>query len=103
LYGTTLSVLLPLLRCVRAPLAAFLTSDAELAELAALCSEPGAKDQPLHPDTQYAGAGAHCALITAFVALQDVRPDMGPTEVVPGSHVRRVLSYAGSHATAFAR
>ena len=52
----------------------------------ALCSDPGSGAQDLHPDTQIAGPHAHCALLTAFLALQDVTPAMGPTEVIPGSH-----------------
>ena len=44
---------------------------------------PGARSQPLHPDTQITGAHAHCRV---FLALDDVRADMGPTEVVPGTH-----------------
>ena len=63
-----------------------LTDDAELCELSALVSDPGAGAQNLHPDTQITGPTAHCALLTAFLALQDVAPEMGPTEVVPRSH-----------------
>jgi len=63
-------------------LAGSLGEDAELFELAALVSDPRAPRQPVHPDTPYrAGDGA--AIITAFVALQDVDETMGPTDVIP--------------------
>ena len=65
-----------------------LTPDAELCELSCLISDPGASKQRFHPDTPIAeqGFGKHCALITVFVALQDVSNDMGPTEVLEGTH-----------------
>lgn len=74
-----LAVLRPTLRNV-------LTDEAELCELSALCADPGAAAQDLHPDTQITETHAHCALLTAFLALQEVRAEMGPTEVVPGSN-----------------
>ena len=61
-----------------------LGDDAELFELAALVSDPRSPRQPMHPDTPYReGEGA--AILTAFVALQDVTEDMGPTALIPGS------------------
>ena len=59
------------------------TEDARLVELSVLSTEPGAPRQTLHPD-QVGGAG-HAPLFTAFVALQDVEPEMGPTVFLPGS------------------
>lgn len=62
-----------------------LGEEAELFELAALVSDPRSPRQPVHPDTPYReGLGA--AVITAFVALQDVEVDMGPTSIVPGTN-----------------
>jgi hypothetical protein len=52
-------------------------------ELAALMTDPGADAQPIHPDAKYS---PQCPIWTAFVALQDVRMDMGPTIMLPGSH-----------------
>jgi hypothetical protein len=75
-----------LLLVLRPTLRGVLTDDAQLCELSALCSDPGAAAQKLHPDTQIAGATAHCALLTLFLALQNVTPEMGPTEVIPGSN-----------------
>lgn len=66
-------------------LAGALGPDAELFELAALVADPKAPRQPVHPDTPYReGEGA--AILTTFVALQDVEPDMGPTDIVPRTH-----------------
>ena len=68
-------------------LAACLGARAELYELAALVSDPGARAQPVHPDTPfYEGEGA--AVMTAFVALQPVDASMGPTLFLPGTHSR---------------
>lgn len=54
-------------------------------ELAALISDPGSRAQPLHADFPYCdGEGA--ALVIAFVALQDVEADMGPTDIIPRTH-----------------
>ena len=56
-----------------------------LYELAALISAPGSRAQPLHADFPYReGEGA--AIVIAFVALQDVEPDMGPTDILPRTH-----------------
>ena len=57
--------------------------DAELYELAALVSKPGAAAQPLHADTLWTADGC---LYTSFVALQPVRREMGPTRFVRGTH-----------------
>lgn len=74
--------------CLRALLSELLGStfealtgpDAELWELGVLVSEPGAAPQPVHFDAPDRG------LITAFIALQDVRPEMGPTVFLPGTN-----------------
>ena len=59
--------------------------DAELYELAALVSKPGAAAQPLHADTLWTAGGC---LYTSFVALQPVRREMGATRFVVGTHDR---------------
>ena len=66
-------------------LAGAVGEDAELFELAALVSDPGSPRQPIHPDTTYReGDGA--SIVTAFIALQDVNADMGPTAIIPRTH-----------------
>jgi len=56
---------------------------AQLWECAALISEAGAPPQCVHADTFWDAAPC---LFTAFVALQDVTADLGPTLFFPGSH-----------------
>lgn len=58
--------------------------DPELWELAAAVSAPGAAPQVVHADTKFV---ADPCLFTAFVALQSVTIDMGPTRFLPGTHV----------------
>jgi ectoine hydroxylase-related dioxygenase (phytanoyl-CoA dioxygenase family) len=76
------------LRVLKPILANTLTPDAQLCELSCLVSDPNAAAQRLHPDTPIAESGfnSHCALLTVFVALQDITCGMGATEVVPGTH-----------------
>jgi len=73
---------------LKRPFACVLGEDAELFELAALVSDPRAPRQPAHPDTPFR-AGEDAAVITAFVALQDVDEDMGPTSVIPRTHTEK--------------
>ena len=54
-------------------------------ELSCLISDPGSQRQVLHPDTPFM-EGKGPVLFTCFVALQDVRLDMGPTTWLPGTH-----------------
>ena len=54
-----------------------------LQEMACLISEPGSEAQPMHPDIPYTPVPP---LFAAFVALQDVSIDMGPTVYLPGTH-----------------
>eukprot|EP00288_Rhodomonas_lens_P013143 CAMPEP_0177695724 /NCGR_PEP_ID=MMETSP0484_2-20121128/3607_1 /TAXON_ID=354590 /ORGANISM="Rhodomonas lens, Strain RHODO" /LENGTH=421 /DNA_ID=CAMNT_0019206663 /DNA_START=176 /DNA_END=1438 /DNA_ORIENTATION=- len=66
-----------------------LGEDALLYELGALISFPGAKRQPVHPDTPIvAGKGTDqgVTILTAFCALQDVDATMGPTIFLPATH-----------------
>jgi Phytanoyl-CoA dioxygenase (PhyH) len=53
-------------------------------EFSCLVSDPGSGHQPLHPD--YTGLPP---LFTVFVALQNVSTRMGPTVLVPTSHLFR--------------
>lgn len=59
-------------------------NDAELYEVAALISAPGSAPQPLHSDTLWS---RYPCLYTAFIALQPVRGEMGPTRFLVGTHV----------------
>ena len=54
-------------------------------EVACLISEPSSKRQPIHPDTPYTSTPP---LYAAFVALQDVDIEMGPTVYLPGTHTK---------------
>jgi len=56
---------------------------AELFECAAIISTAGAAPQILHSDTIFTPTPQ---LFTAFVALQDISPNQGPTRFIPGSH-----------------
>ena len=66
-----------------------LGADAELFELAALVSDPGAPRQPVHPDTPFMQTQPEPQVVTAFVALQDIDESMGPTFFLPGTHVQQ--------------
>jgi len=59
--------------------------DAEVWELAALVSVPGAAPQAVHSDTVWS---KDPCLVTCFVALQDVTSAMGPTRFFPGTHTK---------------
>jgi ectoine hydroxylase-related dioxygenase (phytanoyl-CoA dioxygenase family) len=67
-----------------------LGKQAVLYELSSLISDPGSQRQVVHPDTPYGGAGgagqSEPVLFSAFVALQDVELDMGPTLFLPRTH-----------------
>ena len=58
--------------------------DAPLWECAALVSEAGAPAQTVHGDTFW---DSEPCLFTAFVALQDINVELGPTLFFPGSHL----------------
>ena len=65
-----------------------------LQEIACLISSPGSQQQPLHPDTPWTETPP---LYAAFVALQDVTLEMGPTVYLPGTHTKEshVAFYGG--------
>ena len=67
-----------------------LGKQAMLYELSTLISDPGSQRQVVHPDTPYGGAGgegqSEPVLFTTFIALQDIRLDMGPTVFLPRTH-----------------
>jgi ectoine hydroxylase-related dioxygenase (phytanoyl-CoA dioxygenase family) len=54
-----------------------------LYECSALVSDPCAPRQEIHPDTPYCRSPV---ALTAFISLQDVTEDMGPTVFLPRSH-----------------
>lgn len=56
---------------------------AELYDLVALRTEPGAARQAIHSDTPYQKLPG---LFCAFIALQDVSYEMGSTVFLPGTH-----------------
>jgi ectoine hydroxylase-related dioxygenase (phytanoyl-CoA dioxygenase family) len=61
--------------------------DATLQELSCLISDPGSQRQVVHPDTPY-GADDEPVMLTCFIALQDVKLEMGPTTWLPRTHTR---------------
>lgn len=67
---------------LRTVLVGVLGDNPELYELSALVSDKGAPRQPVHPDTGYSNS---TAIVTAFVALQDVTGEMGPTFFLAGT------------------
>ena len=62
-----------------------------LQELACLTSEPGSAQQPLHPDTPWTPIPS---AYTAFIALQDVDVEMGPTLYLPGTQTKEARALA---------
>jgi ectoine hydroxylase-related dioxygenase (phytanoyl-CoA dioxygenase family) len=66
-------------------IASILSEDAVLYELSCLMSDPGSQRQVIHPDTPFI-EGKGPVLYTCFIALQDVRLNMGPTTWLPGTH-----------------
>ena len=58
-------------------------SEAQLWELAAIVSAPGAAPQVVHADTVWQPTPL---LFTAFIALQDISREMGPTRFIPRTH-----------------
>ena len=67
-----------------AAVAALVGDDAQLWELAAIFSAPGAAPQVVHADAVWT---PRPLLLTAFVALQPVTRAMGPTRFLPRTHV----------------
>eukprot|EP00747_Dinoflagellata_sp_TGD_P045524 gnl/TRDRNA2_/TRDRNA2_143887_c0_seq1.p1 gnl/TRDRNA2_/TRDRNA2_143887_c0~~gnl/TRDRNA2_/TRDRNA2_143887_c0_seq1.p1 ORF type:complete len:268 (+),score=38.38 gnl/TRDRNA2_/TRDRNA2_143887_c0_seq1:202-1005(+) len=63
------------------------TDDGMIKELSCVVSDPGAKAQPWHPDDPPLQGGT--PLYTLFVALQTVTEDLGPTELLLGTHNQR--------------
>ena len=82
LVAETEAALRALARALRPLVASAVGDAAELFDLSAVVADPGAAEQPLHPDQAWTDAAT---VVTAFVALQDVAPDMGPTLFVPGT------------------
>ena len=66
-------------------LGALAGGDALLYELAALVSSPGCPPQAIHADSLFT---RDPAIVTCFLALQDVDEAMGPTRCLPKTHTR---------------
>ena len=81
--GAVKAAVLAAVRALRPAIAEVLTDDALVCELACLVTDPGATRQRLHADTTADDRGGF--RLTAFIALQDVKGDMGGTLVVPGT------------------
>lgn len=75
-------------------LEALVGAEGELHELACVITAPGAAPQVVHADADW---GARATMYTAFVALQDVDADMGPTRFLRGTHT------AEAHAALYER
>jgi len=64
-----------------------LSDRAELFELSAFYTAPGASRQVVHADTLFT---KQPVLFTVAMALQDVTEDMGPTLFLPGTHTKEM-------------
>jgi hypothetical protein len=49
--------------------------------------------QPLHSDYVHFGTLPHLRLAACWIALEDIHPDSGPLQVVPGSHKDEIFCY----------
>jgi ectoine hydroxylase-related dioxygenase (phytanoyl-CoA dioxygenase family) len=56
-----------------------------LHEFSTMTSDPGSPRQPIHPDNSWTPTPV---LYTAFVALQDIDDEMGPTLFLPGTNTK---------------
>jgi ectoine hydroxylase-related dioxygenase (phytanoyl-CoA dioxygenase family) len=50
--------------------------------------------QPLHSDYVHFGTVPELLLAGSWIALEDIHPDSGPLQVVPGSHKLEIFEYA---------
>lgn len=74
------------LHSILAPLCQCQPENVVLAEMGSLISEPGAKHQEWHADTMHTGpVSPDC--ICCFVTLQETPLSMGPTQLIPHTHV----------------
>ncbi len=85
LRGAVKAAVVAAVKVLRPAIAEVLTDDAIVCELACLITDSGATRQQLHADTTFEDRGF---LVTIFIALQDLHPDMGGTLVIPGSATR---------------
>jgi ectoine hydroxylase-related dioxygenase (phytanoyl-CoA dioxygenase family) len=77
------------LKTVLAPLCQCTTDQIEnvvLAELGSLVSEPGANHQEWHADTAHTGP-TEPDCICCFITLQETPDSMGPTQLIPHTHL----------------
>jgi ectoine hydroxylase-related dioxygenase (phytanoyl-CoA dioxygenase family) len=49
--------------------------------------------QPLHSDYAHFGTFPHLKLVGSWTALEDIHPDSGPLQVVPGSHKWKIYNF----------
>jgi len=67
------------------------TDNAELYELSSYISDPGSARQVIHADTPCFGTDDDQPILcTCFIALQDVRMDMGPTIWLPRTNTYKI-------------
>lgn len=64
--------------------AGVLPRESLLVELGVITSHPGADRQTIHADVDFDPNARR--VYTSFVALQDIGPTMGPTQIWPGTH-----------------
>lgn len=76
------SILAPLCECAPDEM-----EDLVLAELGSLISEPGAKNQEWHADTAHTGP-LQPDCICCFITLQETPLSMGPTQLIPHTHLQ---------------
>jgi hypothetical protein len=84
-------------------LSKILGSKALLYELSVIISDSGSRAQQFHSDTKILGRSSEkdALLVTIFLALQDVKKDMGPTLLYPKTHTREFHElYFGNKSTA---
>mmetsp|Transcript_5616 Transcript_5616/g.8070 ORF Transcript_5616/g.8070 Transcript_5616/m.8070 type:complete len:252 (-) Transcript_5616:15-770(-) len=76
---------------IGAVLSCALGKNAEICEITAIISEPGAMSQPFHSDGNWSVTAPR--YITLFLALQDILEEaMGPTRFCPETHLPRCFS-----------
>jgi ectoine hydroxylase-related dioxygenase (phytanoyl-CoA dioxygenase family) len=67
-------------------MSSMLGKDPSLYELSCLISDNGSQRQVVHPDTPCTSDDGEADMYTCFIALQDIKKDMGPTTWIPSTH-----------------
>lgn len=77
----------------RGLLGQLVTPRSSLVEIAAIVVHARARAQNFHPDThappRHATEARCVRMVSCFVALQDITAEMGPLELLPGSHAHK--------------